>query len=535
MEQEVFDFIVVGAGSAGCVMAARLSESGKYSVLLIEAGPEAKNPWIHLPLGVTKLFSHERLNWRFESEAVAGLNHRRMYQPRGKVIGGTSSINGMVYMRGVPSDYDIWSQMGCTGWGWDSVLPYFRKSENQERGADEFHATGGPLHVTDFKGNWPLHSAIIRAAQEAGIPANPDFNGARQEGAGFYQRTATRRRRWSSADAFLRPARQRTNLKVLTEALTRRLLWQGKRATGVEYEMSGSMRRATARREVVLCAGAFGTPQILQLSGVGPAADLRALDIPVVHDLGGVGANLQDHFNTYISFRCSQPITANDLAFSPVRRLLAGMQYALFGTGLLTASGVVAGAFVKSAPHLDDPDIQINFLGYSSAGRTPAGVIPHPFSSFSLSPVLLQPEARGRVSLRSADPKAPPRIELPFLESEYDKRTILTGIGICRRIAAQPALRGLIVEEVLPGPSIRSEEALLEDTRARGIANYHPAGSCRMGGEDAPLDPRLRVRGVEGLRVADASVMPRIISGNTNAPTMMIAEKASDMILEDAR
>jgi len=535
MEQEIFDFIVVGAGSAGCVVAARLSESGQHKVLLLEAGPEANSPWIHMPLGVTKMFSHETMNWRFESEPVPGLNNRTIYQPRGKVIGGTGSINGMVYMRGNPRDYQVWTQMGCTGWDWEAVLPYFLKAENQERGADPFHATGGPLHVTDFKGQWPLHSAIIRAANEAGIPSNPDFNGAQQEGTGFYQRTSTRRRRWSSADAFLRPARKRGNLKVVTGALTQRLLWEGKRATGVEFEVAGRVHKATARCEVVLCGGAFGTPQILMLSGVGPAEDLRTLGIPVVQDLPGVGANLQDHFNTYVSYRCSQPITANDLAFSATRRLLAGMQYVFFGTGLLTASGVVAGAFVKSAPHLADPDIQINFLGYSSAGRTPAGVIPHPFSSFSLSPVLLQPEARGRVSLRSADPKTAPRIELPFLESDYDKQAILAGIGYCRRIAAQPALKDLIVEEVQPGSAVRSTEQLLADTRARAISTYHPVGTCRMGGVDAPLDPRLRVRGVEGVRVVDASVMPRLISGNTNAPTMMIAEKACDMILEDAR
>ncbi|CAN7568565.1 GMC family oxidoreductase N-terminal domain-containing protein [Rhizobium sp. LjRoot30] len=535
MEQEAFDFIVVGAGSAGCVTAARLSESGRYTVLLLEAGPEARSPWIHLPLGVPKMFSHKTMNWRYESEPVPGLANRRIYQPRGKVIGGTGSINGMVYMRGTPCDYNIWSQMGCTGWGWESVLPYFMTSENQERGADTLHATGGPLHVTDFKGKWPLHQAIIDAATEAGIPRNTDFNGPCQEGTGYYQRTATRRRRWSAADAFLRPARKRRNLKVVTNALTRRLLWQGKRASGIEFEVEGKRRSATARREIILCAGVFGTPQILQLSGVGPAPHLRDLGIDVVHDAPGVGMNLQDHFNTYLSYRCGRPITANDLAISPMRRIFAGAQYVLFGTGLLTASGVVAGAFVKSAPHLDDPDIQINFLGYSSAGRTPAGVIPHPFSAFSLSPILLQPEARGRVSLRSSDPKAPPRIEQPFLETENDKRAILKGIEICRRIAEQPALRSFIREEVLPGPSVRSDEALLEDTRQRGISTYHPVGTCRMGGDDAPLDPKLRLRGVEGLRVVDASVMPRIISGNTNAPTMMIAEKASAMILEDAR
>ena len=536
MNAETYDFIVTGAGSAGCVVAARLSESGKHSVLLLEAGPKDTNLWLHIPLGMTQLFSHKDLNWRFESDPVETLNGRKLYQPRGKVLGGTSSINGMVYMRGTPSDYDIWRQYGCDGWDWDSVLPYFKKSEDQERGGDDHHGVGGPLRVTDFQDGWPLHKALIEAARQAGIPENRDFNGPEQEGTGFYQRNATNRMRQSAARAYLAPIRSRQNLQIETSALARRLVIEDRRAVGVEYETPAGIRIARARREVIVSGGAFGSPQLLQLSGVGPAEVLRRAGVQVVHDLPGVGTHLHDHFNTYIAYRCARPVTANDLAISRTRRLLAGLEYALFGSGMMTTSGVIAGAFTKSLPHLEEPDIQINFLAYSAAGRSPQGVIPHPFSAFSLSPVHLQPEGRGSVHIRTSDPKDAPKIEMHFLDTEYDRKAIVAGLRICRRIAAQPAAQHYILEEVLPGPTVQSDEDLLEDTRQRGISNYHSVGSCRMGGSpDVPLDPQLRVRGIDRLRVADASVMPRITSGNTNAPVIMIGEKAADMVLRDAR
>lgn len=531
-----FDYIVSGAGSAGCVLAARLSENGRYRVLLLEAGPTDRNPWIHIPAGFTATYADKRVNWCFDSEPVEALNGRRLYQPRGKVLGGSSSINGTVYIRGSAADYDDWRQRGCEGWDWDSVLPFFKKAEDQQRGADARHGTGGPLRVSDIPTEWPLPDAFVKAAGQAGIPANPDFNGEQQEGAGFYQFTATGHRRWSTARGYLRPARGRANLTVETDAHATRVLFEGNRAVGIEYAQGSVRRTARASREVVVCGGAFGSPQLLQLSGVGPASLLREHGIAVVKDLAGVGANLHDHFNTYLAYRCSQPVTFNDLALSLPRRLAAGARYLLTRSGPLTSSGVWAGAFVRTDPRFERPDLQINFLGWGSAERTVNGVVPHPFSAFSVSPVHLRPEGRGTVRIRSSDPFAPPAISYEFLVTEYDRQAILYGMRLCRRIAHQPALAPFMVEEVQPGPAVQSDAELMDDVRARAIANYHPVGTCRMGQQvDAVVDHRLRVHGMAGLRVADASVMPQIVGGNTNAPTIMIGEKCAAMMVEDAR
>ncbi len=534
-DEAVFDFIVSGAGSAGCAVAARLSESGRYSVLLLEAGPRDTSPWIHIPLGFTKVFTDERVNWKFQSEPVAALDNRILYQPRGKVLGGSSSINGTIYMRGTPADYDGWRQRGLEGWDWDSVLPFFKKAEDNERGDDGLHGEGGPLRVSDIPRPWALPSAMIAAAVESGIPANPDFNGPEQEGTGFYQFTASKHRRWSAAKAYLAPARKRENLHIETSAHARRILIVDGRAAGIEYQSPAGIRRAHARAEVIVSGGAFGTPQLLQLSGVGPGALLQEMGIAMHRDLPGVGAHLRDHFNTYLSFRCAKPVTMNDLANSLPRRLLAGAQYALFQTGPLTNTAISAGAFIRSDPRLERPDIQINMFSWSAASRTPERVNPHPFSAFSFSPVHLRPDCEGSVRIKSPDPLAPPAIRYEFLRSTYDKQAILHGMRVCRQIASQPALADYMAEEVLPGPSISSDEDLLADVRARGIANYHPVGSCRMGSEiDSATDARLRVHGIAALRVADASIMPSIIAGNTNAPAIMIGEKAAAMILEDS-
>ncbi|MBC8241490.1 MAG: GMC family oxidoreductase N-terminal domain-containing protein, partial [Alphaproteobacteria bacterium] len=486
-DDAVFDFIVSGAGSAGCAVAARLSESGRYSVLLLEAGPRDTNPWIHIPLGFTKVFTDARVNWKFESEPVASLDNRVLYQPRGKVLGGSSSINGTIYMRGAPADYDGWRQRGLEGWDWDSVLPFFKKAEDNERGGDGLHGSGGPLRVSDIPKQWALPSAMVAAAVESGIPANSDFNGPEQEGAGFYQFTASKHRRWSAATAYLVPARKRKNLHVETTAQARRILIEDGRAVGIEYHSPSGIRQARARREGIISGGAFGSPHLLQLSGIGPGDLLQEMGIDVRRDLAGVGAHLRDHFNTYLSFRCAEPVTMNDLAISLPRRVLAGAQYALFRKGPLTSTAISAGAFIRSDPLLERPDIQINMFGWSAESRTPDRVNPHPFSAFSMSPVHLRPDCEGSVRIKSPDPLAPPAIRYEFLRSAYDKQAILHGMRVCRQIANQPALSRYMVEEVLPGAACDSDEELLADVRARAVANYHPVASCRMGAHpDSP-------------------------------------------------
>jgi len=533
--EETYDFIVTGAGSAGCPVAARLSENGQYRVLILEAGGVDRNPWIHIPLGYTKTYTDPRVNWMFESEPEPQLNGRTLYQPRGKVLGGTSSINGMVYMRGTPSDYDNWRQRGCEGWDWDNVLPFFKKAENQERGADEFHGVGGPLNVSNPVRS-PLGDAMVQAAIEAGVPANPDFNGARQEGVGYYQTTTSNRRRWSAARAYLYPNRHRKNLTIATNAHACRVLIENGRAVGVEYHTPQGRRTARAQREVIVSGGVYGSPQLLQLSGLGPGEVLRQHGIAVVRDMPGVGAHLHDHFNTYLVFRCSQPITINDLAMSGARKLIAGVQYALTRSGHLSNAGIYAGAFVKSDPRLEQPDLQINMFGWSALERLRTGIKPHPFSAFTLSPVHLRPEGRGTVRIKSPDPLAPPAIQFNFLASDYDFQALIYGARLSRKIAAQPALKPFVVEEVLPGAAVQTDEDMIEEIRVRGVSNLHPVGTCHMGREvDAVVDPRLRVYGIEGLRVADASVMPQVPGGNTNAPSIMIGEKCAAMILEDAR
>jgi choline dehydrogenase len=532
----IFDYIVTGAGSAGCAIAARLSESGRYRVLLLEAGPEDKGFWIHVPIGYSRLFANPKINWMFESEPEPELEGRTMYQPRGKVLGGTSSINGMVYMRGNPADYDHWRQRGCEGWDWDSVLPYFKKAEDQERGGDAFHGSGGPLRVSDQAVHWELGDHFIAAALEAGLPANNDFNDGEQEGAGPFQNTTNRQQRWSTATAYLRPARNRGNLVVRTNAQATRIHIENGKACGVEFASGGVIHLARARGEIIVCGGVYGSPQLLQLSGLGPAAMLTQFGIPVVRDMPGVGADLQDHFYVRLAFRCTQPITLNDIANSPVKKLIAGMQYVFFKTGPLTSNGICAGGFAKSDPRLERPDIQLNFSVWSFADRNRAGVVPHPFPGFTISAVHLRPDARGEVRLKSPDPLAAPSIRFNFLKSQYDLQALTAGMRLARKITTQPAMMPYVAEELLPGPQVESDAEFEASIRRNGVSNLHPVGTCRMGADPAAVcDPRLRVNGIPGLRVVDASVMPSVPAGNTNAPTIMIAERASDMILEDAR
>jgi choline dehydrogenase len=533
---ETFDFIVTGAGSAGCAVAGRLSESGKYRVLLLEAGGPDRNPWIHIPLGYTKTYTNPRVNWMFETEPEAQLNGRTLYQPRGKVLGGTSSINGMIYMRGNAADYDQWRQLGNEGWDYDSVLPYFRKAEDNERGEDRYHGSGGPLRVSNQPYEWEIARILLEACQQAGIPFNPDFNGARQEGCGYYQTTTKDKRRWSTAAAYLRTARKRPNLVIRTHAHATRVLFQGGRATGVEFQTPKGREVAYAGREVIVSGGAYGSPQLLQLSGVGPAQHLADMGIDVVRDMPGVGSNLQDHFNTYCTYRISRNLSLNALHYSLAYRTVAGAQYALLRSGPMSGNGLYVGAMVRSDKRLERPDLQFNISAWSTIDRTAAGIISHPFPGISISPVHLAPEGRGTVRLRGRDPFAPPEIKFNFLRSETDMQVMIAGVRIARSIARQHALQMLMVAETAPGVAVRSDEEIAADVRQRGVSNLHPVGTCGMGhGPMAVVDPRLRVHGMAGLRVVDASIMPVIVAGNTNAPTIMIAEKAADMIQDDAR
>ncbi|HUD60106.1 MAG TPA: GMC family oxidoreductase N-terminal domain-containing protein [Acetobacteraceae bacterium] len=534
-EADTYDYIVTGAGSAGCVVAARLSESGRYRVLLLEAGPRDTNPWIHIPLGFAKTYVHPTLNWRFESAPQPQLAGRTLYLPRGKTLGGSSSINGMVYMRGHHGDYDEWRQRGCEGWDWDSVLPYFKKAENQTRGADEFHGVGGPLHVSDQPGRFELADAVMEACVQAGIPRNRDFNGAQQEGCGYYQTTSSNRRRWSTAKAYLQPARQRRNLVVQTGAHATRVLIENHRAVGVEYQTAAGRRTAFARSEVIVSGGAYGSPQLLLLSGLGPAQHLQDVGVPVVRDMPAVGSNLHDHFNSYVSWRCSKPITLNDLERSPMRKLSAGVRYALFRSGPMASNGIHCGLFTRTDQRLERPDLQINVFEWSTLERNRNGVIPHPFPGFTFSPVHLRPDGRGTVRLGSSDPLAPPAVLFDFLRTDYDMQAVLYGIRLARTIAGQPALKPYIVHELAPGTAITGDAELSDYIRQSGVSNQHPTSSCAMGhGTNSVVDPRLRVHGIDGLRVADASIMPVAVGGNTNAPTIMIGEKAAAMILADA-
>lgn len=529
-----YDFIVIGAGSAGSVLAARLSESGRHRVLLLEAGPSDASPWIHLPLGYSKLYTDPRYNWMYESEPEPGMNGRSSYQPRGKVLGGSSSINGMMYVRGNRLDFDDWAKAGCTGWSYDEVLPYFIRAEDQSRGADAYHGVGGPLKVSDQSFGHELPNALCEAALQAGLEANPDFNGARQDGFGYYQMNIHKGRRWSAARGYLTPARKRANLRIVTSALAEELVVRDGVVEGVRFRAGGKAFIAEAR-ETIVSAGTIASPQLLMVSGIGPAAHLAEHGIACLVDNANVGEHLQDHTNIQLMFRCSKPITINDLANSFVRKAMSALQYAVFRKGFLAETGIYVGGFARSDPAMDRPDIQMAMAAWSVAERSVKGARQHPYSGFSLSPEHIAPDARGSVTLRSADPSAPPRIRFNFFQTDYDVQAMLFGIRLVRRIAAQPAIAPYITCEIQPGREAESDEDLIRFIREKSGSDIHAVGTCRMGVDDtAVVDPRLRVRGIGGLRVVDASVMPAVVRGNTHAATVMIAEKASDLILQDS-
>jgi choline dehydrogenase len=527
-----FDYIVVGAGSAGCVLANRLTTSGRHRVLLLEAGGHDRHIWIHIPLGFAKLFDNAKVNWLYSSEPEPELNNRKIIQPRGKVVGGSSSINGLLYIRGQREDFDLWRQLGNAGWSFEDVLPYFRRAEHQERGADALHGVGGPLAVSNVCEPHPLCEAFIEAAQQSGLPRNNDFNGPQQEGAGYFQLTAKNGRRWSTAAGYLRQARRRPNLTIELNALATRILFAGRRAVGVEYRQGATACTAYASGEVILAGGAFNSPQLLQLSGLGPAELLRAHGIDVIADMPGVGANLQDHFQVRMQFRCTEPITMNDVVNNWRHRYGAGLRYMLSRKGLLSIGAGYAGAFLRTRPSLASPDVQIHFLIFSTEV---AGAALHPFSGFMASVCQLRPESRGFVRIKSGDPAVPPAIQPRYLSNAHDRATVIAGLTKLRAIMKQPVMRRLIAEERLPGPQCVSDADLLAYARATGTTVYHPTSTCRMGSDPAAVvDARLRVRGFERLRVIDASIMPTVVSGNTNAAAVMIGEKGADMVLQDA-
>jgi choline dehydrogenase len=529
---ETYDFVIVGAGSAGCVLANRLTASGEHKVLLLEAGGRDTNPWIHIPLGYGKHFTNPKVNWLYTNEPDDAVAGRRIPNPRGKVLGGSSSINGLVYIRGQREDYDHWRQLGCTGWSFDDVLPYFRKSEDQQRGPSEYHGAGGPLAVSDRKTPHPLCEAFIAAAARLGYPKTDDFNGPQHEGFGYLQLTARNGRRCSAAVAFLRPAEKRPNLTVVTEAHATRILFDGTRAVGVEYRTPGRLATARAAREVVLSGGTVNSPQLLQLSGVGPADLLRRHGIPVVADRPGVGENLQDHFNVRLVYRCKEPLTLNDALNNPLRGAMELAKYAVRRDGFLAMGASVAAGFFRTDPAVATPDTQVSMTLFSG---DKVGEKLHPFSGFSSIVRLLRPESRGSIHIRSADPFAPPAIRPNFLHREKDAATLARACRMLREIMWTAPMDRYTESEYLPGPSVSTDAEMVGFLRQKGATSFHPVGTCRMGADpDAVVDPRLRVRGVDGLRVVDASIMPAIVSGNTNAPAIMIGEKASDMILEDA-
>jgi choline dehydrogenase len=527
-----FDYIVVGAGSAGCVLANRLSASGRHRVLLLEAGGEDRNIWIHVPIGYAKLFADAKHNWLYSSEPEPELGGRSIIQPRGKVMGGSSSINGLLYIRGQAEDFDRWRQLGNTGWSHADVLPYFRKAEDQQRGADTLHGTGGPLSVSDVSEGHPLCEAFIAACEQAGFPRTDDFNGPSQEGAGYFQLTTRNGRRWSTARGYLKAARKRHNLAVISNAIATRILFEGRRATGVEYRKDGGTHVARAQAEVILSGGAFNSPQLLQLSGVGPADLLRQHGIDVIADMAGVGADLQDHYQARFNYRCAEAITINDMMNSVSGRIAAGLRYALFRKGFLTVGAGYAGGFFKTDPSLPTPDVQLHFILFSADA---VGQKLHPWPGFLASVCQLRPESRGFVRIKSADPTQAPAIQPRYMSASVDRDVMVRGMQLLRRIMGQPAITRYIVEELVPGKACASDADLLEFARQKGTTVFHPTSTCRMGSDvRAVVDERLRVHGFQRLRVADGSIMPTVVSGNTNAACVMIGEKASDMILQDA-
>jgi choline dehydrogenase len=528
-----YDYIIVGAGSAGCVLANRLSADGRNKVLLLEAGPKDDYIWIHIPIGYGKTMFHPLYNWGFYTDPEPNMHGRKIYWPRGRGLGGSSSINGLISIRGQSADYDHWAQLGNSGWDWNSVLPYFIKSEHNSRGASAAHGGDGPLWSSDIEEKSELMEAIIRGAEEIGVPRTDDFNTGKQEGVGYYQLFTHNGWRNSAAVAYLKPTRSRENLRIETNAHATGVMLEGRKAVGVRYRQDGAMRTARASREVILSAGSLQSPQLLQLSGIGPANLLKKNGIDVVHELKGVGQNLQDHLQFRLMFRVSKPITTNDDLRSLFSQARIGLQWLIAGTGPLGIGINQGGLFTRILPGSKTPDIQFHF-GTLSADQ--AGGKPHSWPGCTFSVCQLRPESRGSVEIKSADPMEPPSMRPNYLDAATDRLCAVESIKYARKLAATDALKPYLVSEYKPGAGVRTDEEILEFARENGATIFHPSGTCKMGSDPmAVTDARLRVHGIAGLRVVDCSIMPALVSGNTHGPVVMIAEKASDMILEDQK
>ena len=540
MDTREVDYVVVGAGSAGCVLANRLTADGRSEVALLEAGGHDRSLWVRMPIGYGGAFHHPRLNWRYSTEPDPGIGGRISYWPRGKVLGGSSAINAMVWIRGQAEDYDRWAAAGNPGWGMADLLPLFRRAEDWERGADDWRGAGGPVRVTDIAPHvHPIAHDWVASAVAAGVPANPDFNGASQEGAGLYQISTRGGFRCSAATAYLHPARGRRNLHVVTRAHATRILFDGTRAAGVEYRRRGRTARVMARREVILAAGTVNSPQLLELSGIGQGARINELGGTVLRDLPGVGENLQDHIGYDYIYESLVP-TLNGVLRPWAGRGVMGLRWLLTRGGPLALSVNQGGGFFRSDPSRDRPNLQLYFSPVSYTRTARPGkrrlTMPDPFPGFLMGISNCHPESRGRIHARVPDPEAPPRIEPGYLSAEADLDELALGAATLRRIAATEPLSRAVKSEILPGPAVQSFEETRDDIRARCATIFHPCGTCAMGPDPkagAVVDARLRVHGVHGLRVADASIFPVIPAGNLNAPAIMVGEKASDIILAD--
>ena len=532
---QTFDYVIVGAGSAGCVLANRLSANGKFSVCLLEAGPSDRYAWIHLPIGYAKTMFHKTYNWGFYTDPDPNLNDRKIYQPRGRTLGGSSSINGLVYVRGQKSDYDLWAAAGNAGWSWEDCLPYFKKLEHNDQGPSATRGVNGPIWASTIPGNDKLTDAFIAASRALGVPVVTDFNTGDQEGVGYYQLSTRNGLRCSTAVGYLKPAKARANLRVETDAHATRIQFQGSQAVGVAYQQNGVAKQVSARREILLCAGAIQSPQLLQISGIGPSQLLQKLGIPVVKHAPGVGENFQDHLQVRLMYEVGEKITINDKMNSLIGRVSMGLQWIATRKGPLSIGINTAGMFCRALPEENaTPDIQFHFATVSAEHA--AGKV-HPFSGCTYSICQLRPESRGHVRINSPDPFSAPSIQANYLSTELDRRTTVAGVKFAMQVADTSPIKQLMKRSYRPASTLQTDDEILSFCREYGTTIFHPSGTAKMGLRTDPLsvvDARLRVHGIAGLRVVDCSIMPTLVSGNTNIPTIMIAEKAADMILEDA-